>query len=387
MSCSPLSDEAIARHWGDTPRFTPEQIRHQGEAIFRAFGLCADDAAIAMTTLLAADWRGIESHGVARIPYYAIGFLQQGITPGAPLTTQRETPVSLALHGNNGTGLVQGPRAMEHCIEKAKQSGLCMTTVKGSNHYGIAGHYALMAVEAGLIAMSMTNSGSLTAPTFGAKAMLGSNPIAFAVPMGPGKDPFVLDMATSTVAYGKIEIAQRARKPIPAGWAIDHDGYATTDPFQMGAIMPLGGDKDTCGHKGYGLGMMVDILCGPMGGGSTSWKITDGIRSENPAGTSHFFAAWQIEAFRDPEELYADLEAMFADLRATPVAPGAPSDRVLIPGEPEAAEHAYNLRHGIPIRREVLVELRDVCRDVDVPFELAADGLDTIVRIATKSDH
>ena len=164
MSCSPLSDEAIARHWGDTPRFTPEQIRHQGEAIFRAFGLCADDAAIAMTTLLAADWRGIESHGVARIPYYAIGFLQQGITPGAPLTTQRETPVSLALHGNNGTGLVQGPRAMEHCIEKAKQSGLCMTTVKGSNHYGIADHYALMAVEAGVVGLVVKKPCFLAAP-------------------------------------------------------------------------------------------------------------------------------------------------------------------------------------------------------------------------------
>ncbi len=190
--------------------------------------------------------------------------------------------MSLALDANDGTGLVQGPRAMARCIEKAQESGLCMTTVRGSNHYGIAGHYALMAVEAGLIGMAMTNSGSLTAPTFGAKPMLGSNPIAFAVPMGPGKDPFVLDMSTSTVSFGKIEIAQRARKPLPNGWAIDHDGYPTNDPFAMGAIMPLGGDRSTSGHKGYGLGMMVDMLCGPMGGGSTSWMIADGIRSENP---------------------------------------------------------------------------------------------------------
>jgi len=387
MAISPLSDEAISEQWGDTPRFTPEQIRCQGEAVFRAFGLNRDDAGIAMTTLLSADWRGIESHGVARIPYYAIGFRDQGIVPGAPLTVNRETPVSLALDANNGTGLVQGPRAMARCIEKARESGLCMTTVRGSNHYGIAGHYALMAIEAGLIGISMTNSGSLTAPTFGAKPMLGSNPIAFAVPMGPGKEPFVLDMSTSTVSFGKVEIAQRARKPLPNGWALDHDGYPTNDPFAMGAIMPLGGDRSTSGHKGYGLGMMVDMLCGPMGGGSTSWMITDGIRSEKPAGTSHFFAAWKIEAFRDPDELYADLETMFDTLRATPVAPGAPSDRVLIPGEPEAAQHAYNLRHGIPLRREVLVELRDVCLDFNVPFELNAEGLDSIERITTKSDH
>jgi LDH2 family malate/lactate/ureidoglycolate dehydrogenase len=388
MAQSPLSDDAIAASWTGAPRFLPALVREQTESVFRAFGLSADDAAAATTTLLAADWRGIESHGVARIPYYAAGFRERRIAPDAPLTVLRESPVSVTFDANNGSGLVQGPSAMARCIEKAQDSGLCFATVRASNHFGIAGHYALMASQAGLIGMAMTNSGSLTAPTFGAKPMLGSNPIAVAVPTGTDTEPIVLDMSTSTVALGKIEIAQRARKPIPSGWAIDKDGYPTNDPFAFGAILPLGGDRETSGHKGYGLGLIVDILCGPLGGGNWSWAITDGVHDGQPAGTSHFFAAWRIDAFRDPDAFYADLQTMMTDLRATPVAPGAPTDRVLIPGEPETAQEQYNRRHGLPVRLEVLRELREICREWKVPFLLDAPGLDAIPEpAAVKSDH
>lgn len=388
MAQSQLTDAAIAALWADTPRFTPELVRKQTESVFRAFGLSTDDATSAATTLLAADWRGIESHGVARIPYYAMGFREGRIAADVPLTTVHESPVSVTFDANHGSGLVQGPRAMARCIEKAQGSGICFATVRASNHFGIAGHYALMASQAGLIGMAMTNSGSLTAPTFGAKPMLGSNPIAVAVPTGDDDEPIVLDMSTSTVALGKIEIAQRARKPIPSGWAIDGDGYPTNDPFAVGAILPLGGERETSGHKGYGLGLIVDILCGPLGGGNWSWAINEGLRGGEPAGTSHFFAAWRIDAFRDPAAFYADLQRMMADLRATPVAPGAPTDRVLIPGEPETAQERYNRRHGLPVRLEVLVELRQVCNEWNVPFLLDAPGLATAGEATTvKSDH
>ncbi|CAN5535469.1 Ldh family oxidoreductase [soil metagenome] len=388
MAQSPLSDEAIEASWTGAPRFAPQLMRDQTESVFRAFGLLPEEAAAATTTLLSADWRGIESHGVARIPYYAVGFREKRIAADVPLSVIRESPVSVTFDGHNGSGLVQGPRAMARCVEKAAETGICMATVRSSNHFGIAGHYAMMASQAGLIGMAMTNSGSLTAPTFGAKPMLGSNPIAVAVPTGIDTEPIVLDMSTSTVALGKVEIAQRARKPIPNGWAIDRDGYPTNDPFEVGAIMPLGGDRETSGHKGYGLGLIVDILCGPLGGGNWSWAITDGIRGDEPAGTSHFFAAWRIDAFRDPDEFYADLQTMMADLRATPVAPGAPTDRVLIPGEPETAQENHNRRHGLPVRLEVLIELRQICEEWNVPFLLDAPGLEAFAQpTAVKSDH
>ncbi len=388
MAQSPLSDEAIAAFWSGVPRFAPDLVRHQAESMFSAFGMTAANANAATTTLLAADWRGIESHGVARIPYYAETFKNGRVVANADLTVVRETSISVTFDANNGSGLVQGPRAMARCVEKAAESGLCMATVRASNHFGIAGFYALLAAQQGLVGIGMTNSGSLTAPTFGAKAMLGSNPIAVAVPAGEESEPIVLDMSTSTVAYGKIEIAQRARKPLPNGWALDGDGYPTNDPFAMQAILPLGGDRETSGHKGYGLGLIVDILCGPLGGGNWSWAISDNARDDRPIGVSHFFAAWRIDAFRDPAEFHADLQTMMRDLRQTPVAPGAPTDRVLIPGEPEAAQERYNRAHGLPIRPEVLVELRECCREWSVPFLLDAPGLDELAGpIKVMSDH
>jgi LDH2 family malate/lactate/ureidoglycolate dehydrogenase len=389
MAQSPLSDEAIATFWSGTPRFAPELVRQQAESMFSAFGMTATNAAVATTTLLAADWRGIESHGVARIPYYGATFKEDGrIVANAELSVLRETPISVTYDANNGSGLVQGPQAMARCIEKATETGICFATVRASNHFGIAGYYATLAVEQGLVGVGMTNTGSLAAPTFGAKPMLGSNPIAVALPTGPDTDPIVLDMSTSTVAYGKVEIAQRARKPLANGWALDTEGYPTTDPFAFGAILPLGGERETSGHKGYGLGLIVDVLCGPLGGGNWSWAINADLNAGKPAGVSHFFAAWRVDAFRDPAEFHADLQTMMHDLRQTPVAPGAPSDRVLIPGEPEAAQERYNRVHGLPIRPEVLIELRECCREWSVPFLLDAPGLDGLGDpINVKSDH
>jgi len=216
MAISPLSDEAIAAHWGDTPRFPAERVEAFAASVFEAFGIPAANALVATEALVAADRRGIESHGVARIPYYADGFAHNRVAPAAPLTVDRELGSTVAFSGNNGPGLVQAPRAMARCIEKARESGICMATVRDSNHFGIAGHYALMAARQGMAGMAMTNSGSLAAPTFGARAMLGTNPIALAAPTGPdGADPFVMDLSTATVAWGKIEVARRARKPIP----------------------------------------------------------------------------------------------------------------------------------------------------------------------------
>ena len=389
MPLSPLSDEAIAANWVGAPRFPADQVEAFAASVFEAFGIPPENALVATAALVAADHRGIESHGVARIPYYAAGYRNGRVDPAAALTVDRELGSTIAFDGHNGPGLVQAPRAMARCIEKARASGICMATVRDSNHFGIAGYYALMASRAGLAGMAMTNSGSLAAPTFGAAPMLGTNPIALAAPTGPdGADPFVIDLSTATVAWGKIEVARRARKPIPLGWAIDPAGYATTDPFDFGALMPLGGSRETSGHKGYALAAAVDVLCGPLAGSPWSRLITDGIGDGEPAGTGHWFMAWRIDAFRSEEGFYQELGAMLDELRATPLAPGAPSDRVLIPGEPEAANERYNARHGIPIRMEVLLELREVARDWDVPFSLDVPGLDELAPPPpVKADH
>ena len=370
MAASLLSDDALAAYWGDSPRFNVDIVREQSESLFRAFGLSAAEAAIASRPLLAADSRGIESHGVARLRSYAEGFVDGRIVADAPLTVDRETPVSVAFSANDGSGLIQGQRAMARVIEKASEIGLCMATVRESTHFGIAGYYAMMASQAGLVGVSMTNTGALAAPTFGAKAMLGSNPIAIALPATDNTPEFVLDMSTSTAAYGKIEVAQRAKKPIPNGWAIDKEGLPTTDPFAFGAFLPLGGDRETSGHKGYGLGLLVDLLCGPLAGAGASHQISAAYYAGERFRIGHYFAAWRVDAFRDPSEFAADVAALFETLRATPVSPSAPSDRVLIPGEPESAQEAYNARHGLPVRPAVIDDVRALCEEWKVPFLL-----------------
>jgi LDH2 family malate/lactate/ureidoglycolate dehydrogenase len=370
MASSLLSDEALAAYWGDSPRFPTTTVREQSESLFQAFGLSAEEAEIATRPLVAADMRGIESHGVARLRSYAEGFIDGRIVADAPLTVDRETPVSIAFNANDGSGLVQGQRAMARVIEKAQETGLCMGTVRESTHFGIAGYYAMMASQAGLMGVSMTNTGALAAPTFGAKAMLGSNPIAITLPATANTPEFVLDMSTSTAAYGKIEVAQRAKKPIPAGWAIDKEGNPTTDPFAFGAFLPLGGERETSGHKGYGLGLLVDLLCGPLAGAGASHQISAAYYAGERFRIGHYFAAWRVDAFRDPVEFAEDVAALFEELRRTPVSPNSPSDRVLIPGEPESAQENYNSRHGCPVRPTVLADVQALCAEWNVPFIL-----------------
>lgn len=370
MAGNPLADEAIAALWVGAPRFPAELLREQLAMAYRAFGLPETDAAETADVLLSSDLYGVESHGTALVGYHASLYAGGEAVAGASLTVDRESPVSIAFDANDGPGPVQGVRAMRRCIAKARESGLCVATVRRSTHFGMAGYYARMAGDAGLIGIAMTNSASLAAPTFGATPMLGSNPIAVAVPAGPDGPGLLLDMSTSTVAWGKVALAKRAGKPIPHGWALDAAGNPTTDPHAVHALTPLGGDRVTSGQKGYGLGLIVDVLCGPLGGGSMSWQITGELGQGRGNGTGHAFMAWRIDAFREPEAFHADIRRMIADLHAVPAAPGAPSDRVLVPGDIEAATAAYNARHGVPLRPAVREEVRRVCAEWHAPFLL-----------------
>ncbi|WP_081886841.1 Ldh family oxidoreductase [Thermorudis peleae] len=331
---------------------------------FRRVGIPDDDARISADILLASDVRGIESHGVPRLRGY-ITRIRQGVINLRPtLRVLAETPATLALDADNGLGMPSAYRAMQRCIAKAQQTGFCLTTVRNSNHFGIAGYYATMALEAGLCGVAMTNATPLVVPAGARDPYLSTAPIAVAIPAGE-EPPFVLDMATSTVAWGKIEIAQREGKPIPRGWAYDANGELTTDPFTAVALTPLGALPELGAHKGYGLGLFIEVLCGPLAGGPWGYHVAGSRSAPRPSGTGHAFMAWRIDAFQPEDQFRAAMDEMLRTLRSA--APRSGVARVLVPGDPEREAEADRRANGIPLHPKVLDDLRALAAELDLP--------------------
>lgn len=350
-------------------RFPHQQVLSFAADLLAAAGMDKSDADAAASHLLIADMRGVESHGMARMPAY-IGRLKAGlIDPSAQVTVERELPSTLSLNGNNALGLLVGPEAMRRTIVKAQETGICLTTIRGSNHFGIAGAYAVMATEQGLGGMAMTNAGRIVIPAGGLEPRLGTNPIAFAVPTGSGR-PLVVDMSTSTVAFGKIEIARRANAPIPLGWAIDPSGAPTTDPFNVLGLTTLGGSLEQGSHKGYGLSLMVETFCGPLAGNIWGARLAQSTGTAAQPGIGHMMMAWRVDAFRDHEDFLSDMDEMLQDMRGTPGNPAEPGGKVIIPGDPEAEAEIRNTELGLPLRLAVLEELADAAESVGIPFAL-----------------
>ncbi|TME29164.1 MAG: Ldh family oxidoreductase [Chloroflexi bacterium] len=354
--------------------FPPEQLFEFSVRVFTHLGVPEEDARTAATVLQAADLRGIDSHGVARLHSY-FELLQMGrIDPKANVTIVRESPSTATVDGGNGLGLVVGPKANAIAMEKADANGSGWVSVRNTNHFGIAGYYVLEALKRDLIGWAMTNTTKLVAPLWGAERMLGTNPIAIAFP-GLEEPDIVIDMATTAAAYGKIEIARRAKKLIPPGWAIDRNGAATTDPNAMidgGAMLPLGSDRDGGGHKGYGLAVMVDVLSAMLSGANWGPFVPPfALRQEMPArsvgkGTGHFFGALRIDAFIDKDEFKRQIDDFIRTLRKTRPAPGTAGP--LIPGDPEREAEAIRRREGIPLVGAVVEELRDISKQTGIPL-------------------
>ena len=284
------------------------------------------DAKIAAEILVSADLRGVDSHGVIRLNTYYGSRLRKGlIDPHPQVKILAETPATMRIDGGTGLGQVVGHQAMKRCIEKAKEVGMAMVTVKNSNHYGIAGYYAMMALEEGMIGISYTNAQPLVAPTYGRTAVLGTNPIAVAVPAGKER-PYVLDMATSIVPIGRITVYQKSGRQIPEGWGVDKEGNVTTDPNAVlngGALMPLGGIDVMRGYKGYGLAMLVDIFTGVLSGAATASSV--GHPGQNmPADVGHFFQVIRIDALRPIDEFKAHMDTFIQELKNAPKAAGQP---------------------------------------------------------------
>jgi L-2-hydroxycarboxylate dehydrogenase (NAD+) len=363
---------------GDLPeaRFFPaERLREFTERVFRKMGVPHADARVAADVLSCADRRGIDSHGVARLSTY-VELLGAGrINPKPTPRTVRESASTATLDGDNGLGLVVGPRANDLAMEKADRAGTGWVSVCNTNHYGIAGYYPLRALERDMIGWSMTNSSRGVAPLWGAERMLGTNPIAIAFP-GLEEPPIVVDMATSAVAYGKIETAQRTGKTIPEGWAIDSEGRPTTDPAAMtagGALLPLGSDREHGGHKGYALSLAVDVLCAVLSGANWGpFAPSFVLRWTPPArsvgkGIGHFFGAMRIDAFRDPLEFKAQIDDLVRTLRKTRPAPGTRGP--LLPGDPEREAESERALRGVPLLPAVVDDLRAISKQAGVPLE------------------
>ena len=312
---------------------------------------------------------------MARLASY-VGLLKDGRINTRPnIRIVRESPSTATLDGDNGLGLVVGPRANEIAMEKAEKVGTGWVAVRHSHHYGIAGYYVLEALKRDQIGWSMTNTSRIVAPLFGADRMLGTNPIAIAFP-GLEEPPVVIDMATTAAAFGKIEMAIRKNQPIPAGWAIGPDGRGTTNPHEVangGALLPLGSTRERGGHKGYCLSAMVDLLSGPLGGANwgpftPAFTVSHGEPERQVGiGLGHFFGAMQIEAFTDVTEFKRQVDDWIRTMRNSRPAPD--TEGPLIPGQPEHEAEQLHRQGGIPLIPAVVQELQTIAKDTGIPFD------------------
>ena len=360
-------------------RVQPDALKDFCVRALQQMDVPEDDARITATVLVAADLRGISSHGVARLHRYVNG-LRDGVMaarPGTKVVT--ETPTTLLIDADGGLGQPVSYQAMEKAIQKADEYGVGFATVRNSNHFGIAGYYSMMALEHDCIGISMTNAAVLVVPTFGRDAMLGTNPISVAAPAGE-EWPFVLDMATSTVPRGKLEVYRRMEKSIPLGWATDETGEPTTETGHVldnlkeragGGLLPLGGAGELLGgHKGYGLTLLVDILSGVLPGAAYANLVypKDEEGKPLPSAIGHFFGAWRVDAFRPVDEFKAAMDDLQRRLKNAPKAED--QDRIYVHGEKEYEEMERNSREGVPLNPKVAADLRAIGDELDVAYEL-----------------
>jgi L-2-hydroxycarboxylate dehydrogenase (NAD+) len=344
-------------------RIAAPALRRFVTEVLLALAVPEDEARIVADVLVSADLRGVESHGVQRLHFYVDDLRQRHASPVARLRVLSEWPALAYLDGGASLGHVVSFRAMRKCMDMAEKAGAACVTVTNSRHFGIAGYYAMMALERDMIGLSLTNSRGHAAPTFGRKAMVGTNPIALAAPTGRER-PWVLDMATTAIPLGKVEIAARMGKSLRPGLAVDANGQVTTDPaaaYPGGTLLPLGGTAETAGYKGYGLGVLVDILCGVLSGCGYA-----GIMGSNwgECAIGHFFAAIRVDAVRPVAEFKAMMDEMICALRSSPKAAG--QERIILHGEPEWEAQDERLANGIPVAAPVLDELRAIGASVGI---------------------
>ena len=348
-----------------------ETLERFCDDVFKAFGFSEEESAQVSDVLLTADLYGIESHGMQRMVRYHKGIEKGQIHLDAKPEVVFETPVSAVVDGHSGMGQLISIYAMSKAIEKAEKAGVGIVSVRNSNHYGIAGYYAQMASNSGLIGFSCTNSEAIMVPTFGRTAMLGSNPIAIAVPADPY--PFLFDASTTVVTRGKLEMYNKMGKPLPQGWALDESGAPSDEAPRVlsnivgkngGGIMPLGGATEQLGsHKGYGYGMVAEIFSSILSMGVTSDQC---CTFPDKTGICHGFMAINPAAFGDPEQIKAHFSEYLEKLRESAKAEGA--ERIYTHGQKEVLAQEDRRKNGIPVNDGTMIELLDLCSYLNLDF-------------------
>jgi L-2-hydroxycarboxylate dehydrogenase (NAD+) len=336
--------------------------------IFGAAGFSTDDSALVSDVLVGADLRGVRSHGVARVRYFMVRVEREMLNANPNMTFEVGSDTTAVLDADNGLGIVASAMAMDRAVEMAARHGSGFVAVANSNHFGYAGYWAERAMASGCLGISMSNSAGRVTPTFGDQSLLGTNPMAIALGGGEDGTDFVLDMATSTVAVGKIETALREGRPVPATWvaqeskqpALDERGVLSYET----PLLPLGGAGDEAGgHKGFGLNLMVELLCGVLSGTSFPDRLS-GTTGKSPAAMAHFMGAIRIDGFRAPSDVHSSMAETMTVVRNAKKAPG--HDTIYIHGEPERAATAENTHLGIPITPPVQADLALVADQLGV---------------------
>ncbi len=324
------------------------------------------DAATAAKALLSADLRGVDSHGVARLSGYVRLWEAERVNSKPQLKILHETPSTAVVDGDRGLGLVVSPYAMQVAIDKAKNVGSGWVSVQNSNHFGIAGYHAMLALPHDMIGIAMTNASALVAPTYSTQKMLGTNPIAVAIPAGK-EQPFVADFATTTASNGKLEILQRKDQPAPVGWVQSKNGDPSTNANELkagGSLLPLGGNREHGSHKGYMLGSIVDIFSGILSGANYGPWVPPfpsylAMPENMPGnGIGHFFGVMRIDAFRPAEEFKVNMDKWIQEFKNAKTTSEA--DQVIIPGEPEREMELQRMQNGIPLLISVVDDLKEL---------------------------
>ncbi len=351
--------------------FKYEALKNFSHEVFQKMGYKKEEAEIITDVLLTSDLYGIESHGMQRMVRYYKSIKNGRLVMGAEKEVVFETPISAVIDGHDGTGQLLGHFAMNLAIEKAKKSGIGIVTVRNSNHYGIAGYYAKMACKEGLIGFSTTNSEAIMVPTHGRLAMIGSNPLAIAMPAEPYD--FLFDASTTVVTRGKVEVYNKKGAPLPEGWTVNSEGNAGTDAAEIllsieqkkgGGIVPLGGlTEQLGGHKGYGYGMVAEIFSSILSMGLTSNHTNIG----STGGTCHGFAAINPNVFGNPDEIKKHFSTFLQELREAPKAEG--QTRIYTHGEKEAEAVERVLKEGIPVNENTVKEMQTICGEYGVDME------------------
>ncbi len=359
-----------------SPPYPPEDfltVRYEElldfvRSVFLKLGVPEEDARTVAENLVTADLRGIESHGVARLRRYVDGIRKGAVKVRPNIRVVSEGPSFALIDGDSGLGQVVGNFSMRLAMRKAGESGLGFVTVRMSNHYGIAGYYAMMALEKDMIGISMTNSRPLVAHTGALGKWLGTNPIALAAPTAT-PPPFVLDMATSVAPIGKMEEYSRLGRKIPLGWGIDAEGKPCDDPdviMREGALLPLGGLGELFGgHKGYGLAIMVEILTSVLSGAAMLREVGQ-TEAPQPANVGHFFMAIDVARFMPVDEFKGRMERLRESLKKAPLHPEF--ERIWIHGEKSYLTSLKRIEEGIPIHRRVMEGMKLVASEVGVRF-------------------